>query len=342
MAIPREAWGSTGGWITAAALALAVVAGVAYVGNARAMTPPTALGRSPARWSQLRHPTVPHLVLDRAPAAQDASEIYANVVDTFYARPAARRPYDDLVGDDVLEPARRGALPLVDELLRARDAGEARFFADRPDALIGGDGMNDALEALLVVGRATARQGTLLATRARQTESAEDLREATRHFEAAYTLGYHLFDERITHRQLEVGYRLMGEGLSGLVSLQRIREDQVRRAILSTQKESLAAYVRNTIAPVWSAIGTINDRSRSDDAADVHFGDVAAIAASDEADALWRVEAILRLGEYAADADRPADAAGARRLLERLAAEVADDPRLLAAIEAARATARGS
>ncbi len=331
MAIPREAWGSTGGWITAGALALALLGGVAYLGNARAMTGPTELGRDAARWSAIAQPTDPAVILGGRQAPADAAVLYRDAAARYHSRPAARRPYDDLLDDGVTEPARAGSLPLIDQLIDARGDGTVTLFGDRPERLISGEGATSELEALLALGRATARQGTLLATRARRDGTNSDLAQAQAHFEAAYSLGLHLFDERITHREFEVGYRLMGEGLSGLTSIARLAEDAERQAAMQAQRDALAAYVRDEVGPVWAAIGTINDRSRAGDAADLHAGDVAAIAANDTAASLWRTEAILRLGQYAIDADRPADSAGARRILERLADDVASDPRLAAA-----------
>ena len=341
MAIPREAWGSTGGWMVAGALALATCGGVAYLGHARAMTEPTELGRDASRWSEIRQPTDPAVVLGDRRAPDDAAERYRAAAADFHSRPAARRPYDDLLDDGETAPARSGALPLLDALLEVRGAGPVALFADRPERLVEGEGVAGDLDALLVLGRAAARQGTLLATRARTGGSDADLDDAAAHFEAAYALGLHLYEERITHRELEVGYRLMGEGLSGLASVARLRDgDQSQRTTdLLAQREAFTEYVRDAIVPVWSAIGTTNDRSRAGDAADTHVGDVAVIATSEEAARVWRIEAILRLGRYAADADRPADSAGARRLLDQMAGSIADDPRLAAAHARALATA---
>ena len=162
-----------------------------------------------------------------------------------------------------------------------------------------------------------------------------DAAEARRLYEAAFILGARLCEERIVHRQMEYGYRLIGQSLGGLVALAKKQQEADRAAELSDARATFTAYVSSKIESVWEKLAAINIVGRSDDLADQHVGDVLAIAQSEAADAMWRLEAILRLGKGRHDASSAADRAAAQEVLEGLRS--VDDPLLKLAVEQALA-----
>lgn len=333
MAIPKEAWGNGAGWTIAAVVGTVIVGIVIALGKAGSMTQPTALGRDPSRWSTIEQPTDPAVVLDGEEGSADAGATYLDIADAYLASYAARRPYDDLLRDDVITPAPADTLPLLDDLVTATGSTPATLFGDAPESLINYDRAPARLDALHAIGQAAIKQGSLLAARARNGEEGEADR-ARDLLRAAYALGLRLYEERLVHRELEYGYRLMSESLGTLAALAQVQGDAGRAAALRAEREQLVSYVRDTIGPVWEAIGTINDVRTTRDPADLHAGDVAVIATSDEAARLWRTEALLRLGKYRLDATRRGDRAGARRIL-RDALETLNDPTLRLAAETA-------
>ena len=144
-----------------------------------------------------------------------------------------------------------------------------------------------------------------------------------------------LYQERVVYRELQLGYRLAGQSLGGLVALAKKRGDAGRAAELAEQSDAFRAYVNGRLEPAWSALAAIDDVARGDDAADVHAGDVAFVAANESADPMWRTEAILRLGKNRLAAARLGDRAGAARTLRALARSVSD-PRLKLAVAQAQ------
>ncbi len=309
--------------ILVAAVLGALVLAFASVG---AMTSTTALGRDPSRWKSIEQPTNAEIVLaNRTRDDGDAGPIYRAAGDAYLARLSARRPYDDFLENSRITVAPPGELPLLARLDEAANVSRATLYGESPGLLIRGEGETSNNDALYALGLAAVKQAALLATRWRTEGSEADAREARALYEAAYALGLAMYEDRVIHREFEYGYRLMSEALGGLAALAEVSGDTARANELRRQRVALTDYIRNRTGPVWAAIGTINDLRSDDDAADIHPGDVAAIALSDEADPLWRVEAILRLGQYTRYGTRAADRAGAERILRELNDTVTDE-----------------
>ena len=334
MALPKEAWGNTAGWVIASVVAAGTGLLVFALAGAGAMTPPTELGRDPARWSTVAQPTDPAAVLaDVEFVAGDAGRIYRQAADALVDNPTLRRRLEQFAKSPREPLSDTGPL---DDLVRATPYQNATIFADDPAELLNYDRSPARLDALFALGSAANAQASLLAGKSRAGGTSADADRARELHRAAYALGRHLYEERVIHRELEYGYRLMGEALGGLAALAQVGGDEPRADELRQQRSLLTAAVRDEVAPVWAAIGTVNDVRNDRDPADLHVGDVATIAASDEADPMWRAEALLRLGKYRFDATRRADRLAADRQA-RAAAESVADPRLRPAAQAAAA-----
>ena len=329
--IPRQAWGSPAGWIFATLLALAIISFLVAVDRSGRMTPMTAFGADPANYGTVVLPVDPATVVDNWPtAAGDATRLYDLAANGYSVTLATRRPYDDFLRDGVRGPALPGDLPLLQHLVEAARYGQAAPLAAEAESLVGYDRSPAKLDALYALGQAALKQAGLLAGR----NHPGDAQEARRLYEAAFILGVHLYQERLVHRELEYGYRLISQSLGGLLALAKKQQEAARAVRLSERRDRFTEYVNGSLQPVWEKISAINDVARSDDVADVHIGDVVAIAGSEQADPLWRTEAILRLGKARHDATRRGDREGAQRELEHLARTLTD-PRLKRAAQQA-------
>lgn len=315
-------------------LALAVIVAAVFVVRGRlATTPATSFGANPANYSDIELPLDPGVIVDGWPQqAGDATRLYDLAADVYGTSLLTRRPYDDFLRQSVRRPADPGELSLLQHIIEAGRHSSAAPFADEPESLINYQRDLPKLDALYALGQVAIKQAGLLAGR----NHPGDASEARRLYEAAFTLGVHLFQERLVHREMEYGYRLIGQSMGGLTALARKHEDAARANRIGERRDRFTAYVNTGLEPVWEKISAINIVERKDDAADLHFGDVLAIAQSDAADPMWRTEAILRLGKARHDAARSTDRAAAQGALEQLAANLTD-PRLKLACEKALA-----
>jgi hypothetical protein len=327
--IPKEAWGNRGGWITATAAGVVLLALTWTLASGGSMTQPTALGRDASKWSSVELPAEAVALADDVAIGEgDAGRTYDAILRTIDSNIEVRRALERYIdrrqtraepADDVLEPV----------FARFTDVTQTRgatLFADEPTAVINFDRQLPKLDRLSQLGRAATRHAGALVV-------AGDEEQARELYEASLLLGVHLAEERLVHRQWQYGIRLIGDALGGLRGLAVRSEDSGRAAKLKQASDALSAYVRDTTTPVWNAIGTANNAAATDRRAETHFGDVAAIAQSPEADPMWRTEALLRLGKYRYGATRPADRSAAERILERLGDEV-DGPVRTAAMAA--------
>ena len=339
--LPKECWGNAAGW-TSAALACGVAGVLLLVlHSAGSMTPPTAFGRDAANFGPIALPidagdVAGDVRASNADAAGDVGAIYRNAAAAMAGDAGVGRRYEDFA-EAAAAPAAEGDLPLLDRLLAALDAQagtEVSIFADDPASLVNYDRSLPKLEALYTLGRTAVRQAGLLARRNEPGDAAA----ARRLYESAFALGVRLFQERIVHREMELGYRLVSQSTGGLAALAQKAGDAPRAAVLRKSLEAFKAYVNGRLEPTWAVLGSINDTERDDDAADVHPGDVALIAADARADPMWRAEAILRLGKYRVDATRRGDRAGADRLVTELSRTLAEPRLKLAATQAAALT----
>ena len=333
MPLPKEAFGNPTGWILATLLVAGIGAGLVSLHRHGAPTTMTAFGADAANYGTIALPIDPGVVVPGWPhEAGDATEQYRLAADAYTTSLLARRPYEDFLRESVRAPAGPGALPLLQHLLTGARRERATLLGGDPSALVNYDQHLPRLDALYALGQVAMKQAGLLAAR----NSAGDLAEARRLYEAAFILGVHLFDERIVHREMEYGYRVISQSLGGLIALAKKEGHDDRAAILAERRTRFGDYVNGRLQPVWDKISAINVVRRDDDTADVHIGDIFAIAQSEAADPLWRLEAILRLGKARHDASREADRAAAERHLRHLDATLTD-PRLQLAIEQAMA-----
>ena len=296
------------------------------------VTPMTSFGADAGNYSAVEPLLDPAAIVDGWPQRdEDASHLYDLIAQTYAAGVLTRRAYDDFLRDSVRRPANPGDLPLVAHLVEAGRHANATLFADELPTLINYDREIPRLDGLYAVGQCAIKQAGLVAARGHPGDAAE----AQRLYEAAFILGVRLSEERIVHREMEYGYRLIGQSLGGLVALAKKQEAAERASHLGAQRERFIGYVNTKIEPVWEKLSAINIVERPGDLADLHFGDVLAIAQSEQADPMWRTEAILRLGKGRYDASVAADRATAQEALEDM--KSLDDPQLKLAVEQALA-----
>lgn len=343
MALPRQAFGSPLGWFLAGVVVVVVVAGLAVVHRARSATPTTAVFADASLWQTAPLAVDLDPVLTRiGPAGegllssnQDTGEHYREAIDLFVSSRPHRLGLEDFLRPGTTRSAKDENVLGFFEMIEQGGAGKAAtIFAGEPEVLINYDRGLERLRALEQIGQAALKQASLLISETRDApDDAARQRgrdEARRLFAVTAALGQALQREQIIYKEFEAGGEFLSAGLGGLIGLAKLEQNKDVERAVKGQRDALSATMAGPITTTWEAIATINDPAKLNDAADIHAGDVLAIASRNEAHPMWRVEAILRTGKLRFDATRPGDAVFANRLLEALETAVTDEHQKLA------------
>lgn len=312
-------WGNWQGWVISAVMVL-VSGGVFYkLANPQPESSPQ--GLLAEAYEPIALPLAADLdkLIPRPTRATDAGMLYRQALIRFRANP---QPFDDPIH------AKAGELSALDLLLEAADASRMTLFESRPQELVTYNNGQAELDALRKIGGAANTIGLGLTNDGK-------LEDAKKYFLAAFTLGRHLFDERVSWGELNLGLTLMsdaGRNLGrladenhegGLGDSFRKVQDEIEKYRLKLE-EKVASPLTNPVESYASQ----------------YAGDIFAIAKDPRVERVWRVAAILHLGRYrwnVAD-DRKGDQVWAERELHVLDNGLDPrnrDPVILVAIHAA-------
>lgn len=336
-------WGNLTGWIIAAGLAAALFfLGSTIVGLGRPSDPvpiarlvngkPSGKPMSPAEsLAKLELPVSPKSIVqpevngDAGPKLREAIAAL-NEGDVL-------RQYDRFVNSTRRQQIDYDRLPMrpIELLIEAGRMRSMRFLDVAPEKSINYDTESRTeLRQIDLVAKAAIALGYWKAFKPQGADAMQDAPGARRIFESVFVLGGHLFDERVVYDELNVGLEWMASAAGGLMKLAKEQGNTELLARLETFDSERAKYVVNHIIPIWRVISSMADNVIAQ-----HAGNVFQLAEQSE-DPVWRVEAILKIGRFRFSAGRAGDQGHADRILRRLARETEDDPRLRAAVSAAK------
>ncbi len=212
-------------------------------------------------------------------------------------------------------------LPGVKALLDARKSTKATIFGANLDDLINYDNEKDDLEALLKVASTVKMIGLL--------RNADKEKDASDYFEAVFSLGYKLYEERLRFDELSRGDGLMGDGLTMLIQIADKAGNKTRAQALKQANADKINYYKNSIEPINAVISSIDPTTVA-----VHPGDVMKLA-MDSPERMWRIEAVMKLGRQRYYSERKGDQLAANRVVKQLA-KSETDPAVKTAAKAAR------
>ena len=319
-------WGNRTGWTIAAVLAVLIGVGVWQLADVNRLTPPTGFSADPA----VTRPLATEVPADAvykpaAPAAgdaagRDAGPLYRRAIEAAAADESAFRGLAEATDPATIERA-AAVVPVLD----AAALPATLVFGRQPDIYATYRPPPESLAALADLADALVRAGLLRANGPGDDGPAA----ARRDFVAAFALGRALFDERLRYDEAVAGLTAMDTAAAGLRELAKKQGDAKRAGVLDAYVRSADTVLTTRLLRPWNVVA-----SRDLDSIDRHAGDVFALAGPATQERLWRVEAVLRLGQYKFNAVRAADQlAVPRRLRELRTGE--KDPVVLAAIDAA-------
>jgi hypothetical protein len=299
--------GNLQGWIIAGVLLLAEAGIVLYALSLDATSPPTAVATAQGAMDVIALPLEPRtIVVTDEPG--DAGALCRKAAAAYLAEASL---YESFIRDR--DPAQIEKLTAVEMLVAATRLQEGVIFASDADAVVV-YGESDAVRALGSVGLAATTAGLLV--------EKHDGPRAKKLYEAAFSLGARLFNERLTFREMTAGIELLSTAGACLAEQARKsgQADEAARIVRFTDAQR--GYLRDVLVPKFDAIHTANEARLAE-----HNGDVFAFARGSR-ERMWRVEAILKLGRMkfnVGNPGSPGDQRHAARLVTRYA-EADPDP----------------
>ena len=310
-------WGNLQGWMISAALLVALIYFMTVAKASGDLSEPTAWGRDASNTAPLVLPFKLKDVVADADEGRDGAAEYRALVDQFTKRPNAYTTFAETPREVTI-----ASLEALPKLLDARTAGKSTVLIDDLDRVMKFETDIAPLTAFKNVGHAAIVAGLLVRDR--------DDALARQYAESAFSLGYKLFQERLTPAELQTALTLMSESLAALRSAAEKANDSAATTRYGTYAGDLADLTKNRITPARTILGTVDARLLG-----AQRGDLFLVAQDPAADKVFRVESIFALGRmrfFTGNPPRLGDQVGALRVLKKLASD--GDPVVRAAAKA--------
>ena len=311
-------WGNRLGWILATCLLMLEILFVVMVSRQDWVSAPTSFSQQTEYLSPLEFPFSPTVVVPSMTRSEDTGATYREAINDVLA---SRDEYDayNEKGKDSDKPRLRAIFLLH----QAASSTRANIFLSQPEQVINYNGEKPELDALISAGRAALRAGLL-----RQKTDPADAQE---HLEAAFSLGWKMYQERLSDAELRAGFDLFGQAALALEKLAENGGDSSRAQQLKDFNAARVQFYKNRIEPVRRIIISIDPNIIAGSIGDYFY------FAKNATERVWKIEAVLAIGRlqyYVGENGRAANQSGARREIASLVDD--PDPLVRCAAKAAR------
>ena len=277
-------WGNRLGWIISALIVAAYVAGFAWlVRGINEASAATAFVTEGPAISPIMLQVTPEMALPVMSESRDAGPLYQQAIADYRAN---QQKYDRFLE---AAPGTAAGLPpsemkAINLLIQATPMTQLTLFSHNPESIVH-YGETPDLTALHNLGNVAPRLGLL-----RQNGDASDKKRAQQYYEAAFSLGAKLYEDRLTYAELMVGLRLLGDSGVQLAKLARNAKDNSRADTLEKFNTGRLQAFQTTIAPMARVLNSIDSNIIAQHAGDVMY------LAEHAPERLWRIEAVFALG----------------------------------------------
>ncbi len=312
-------WGNRFGWGISAVIVLGAMV-LAY-GLYSLGQPTLATGELVAAVKPLTLADAARSVLPPPQPLGDAGDHYRRAIQDYHDH---RSAYDELTKSKDYDLAAVEQLKGLDELLAAVGCPTMDLFKSHPEEIVNYDQTVPALTDLEALAAAANYVVTLAAYD-------KDYKTADKYATAVLAMGVHLYRERLTYDELEAGISLMGSGSAALREVAVRSDDKPAAAAQAAFDQARRAEDDTAIVSVWRILSGQGEASIGR-----YAGDYFKLADDPAADAVWRVEAVRRIGRLQRNAESHADNVAAARYLRKLADDRSATPVLHQAAVSAR------
>lgn len=292
-------WGNLPGWILSALIAVVFGGAIVKFGTPESIATPSgqfANLADPIKLPVSPEEAIPGLMVD---ADKDAGEMYWQAIRIYEESP---RIYDQF---DIKHIDRVPDLKALNWIVDGASARKAKIFVGKPETLVNYRYPWPELDALYKLGQLCSSIGYYYG--ASPNNRNEEL--SKKYLNAAFSLGAKLAEERLRHSELFHGIMLMRGAADNLANLANKKNDTTTASRLKSFSDQTSSYYNVKVKPLYEKVASIGQ-------ADVgaYAGDVFEIAWKNP-DRMWKVEAILKVGQYRFNATRNGDQVGANRAL---------------------------
>lgn len=323
-------WGNSTGWMISGVIAVAMGFLLGYVTIPPSPTAPTNAKVFAITQQPLTLPVSPDTVVPPGTADADAGVLYRKAIDDYLFATSTYERFKS-------EPGRFDVkkLTAVPFILRARDAKACVLFRKDPTELVNYENAEPPLDAIFDVGNICCTLGKLytLETYNKQTRP----EEARKLWEAAFVLGQHLYEERVSWLELSDGLGLMSAAGGNLLSYYKeINKDDAKADAIQKFLDGEHDF-QNQVLEAIKIVDGIDENIVGQ-----YAGDITAIAVAPKgtpygnADHMFRVEALKHVGHYRYNSISIGDQRGAMRSIQKVLDQGDADPTVKAAANAAR------
>jgi hypothetical protein len=292
-----QALGNWKGWAIAGAIVLLEIVAVVWALSLDNLSPPSELGRSAQTFEKLELPIAPGTIVAMDQPG-DATPLYQKALTDYAKRPI---DYGVLDGDESPDLGGFPAFGYLKQATHMRDGSPltpqlvevVRFGAVDREPLIR---MKELADLTLRIA-AKYSQGTRKS-------------EATELFEAVFSLGSKLWNERLVYQQAELGLELMASSAAGLQMMAEESNDKNRSYACASFNDARSKFIQERVWTIWKPIADNSDAGLAR-----HAGDLFVMSTDKMNERMWRVEATLKLGYLRNNigAGRRGDQVGAMR-----------------------------
>jgi hypothetical protein len=273
-----------------------------------AMIEPTAVGLA-AKTYTMKLDIEPRAIATWMTDEGSGIDAYKEAIAEYRKNPRAYDQYDAKLNT----PSHEAVKPALNALIKARTLKGPGVFSDRKQGMITYDSDRPELKEVIFTLRDVSRKvGRLL-------QNSGEKQQARQLYEAMFTLGLKLWEERYVYDEMYEGRQWM------LVSewMAEMADSSAEKSQLAAFEAQFPPFFKKHVDPPRGALAR----------AYPHTGDAMALARNG-GDRMWRVEGAFALGRCKFVAETAADQSGAKAELERLTAD--PDPHVALAAKLAR------
>ncbi len=308
-------FGNRLGWGIAGVLAICVL-GVVYMVASLAMktTAPSAgaldkagkyslkLLERPQMLDPISLPFTPTAILPSMTKAEDAGPHYRAAIAEFMKDPHIYNP-DNAAR---IKSTNLSDYPALKHLIEAKDCATMNLFAGTPEDVIKFSIVPEPIKALGSLGE------TAINVSMRMPDSQKE--EALALSEAAFALGAKMAAERLRWSEFETGHQLIYKGCYRIAAL-----DPARAPAANAAKDDMVKLIKERCMPFAFATTSIDPEVMGRTAGDIFY------IVKNGKERMWRIEALLKLGQYKYNSGEPGNGAD-QRYAKSLARKVMNDP----------------
>jgi hypothetical protein len=313
-------WGNLQGWCIAALLTTLLGWRTWQLTQLPPTTPPTRV--FPKLLEPVRLEPGHEKVVPLGTDAGDAGPLYQQAADHYRRNEGKYRRFRERPKVETV-----AELEAIGLIMQGANKQSMTLLRNKPEELLNYDGSSETVSALRDLGGVIDTVGTL------HRRITKNYGEAEKYFNAAFSLGRHLYTERVGYDELSAGSGMMGKSAMALQENAKDRGNPARAAEIQEWAARHSTYLREQVMPVAQFIrgvevwdGKVNNLVAP------HAGDVLLLARSGK-DPMWRAEAILKLGRMKFNAAKRGDQVAAGREIPKFLND--PDPTVRAAAKAA-------